>query len=578
MHDRIISIDTKPSDNIHYIKLQINNHWDWAYSIDQQTLFFGRTECEDNCSLSSLNIREFDTLVLTVRNPEFLIMLSDEVGGGGISYSVRQEYSFGDVVKEYIKRRNIPLYRLHFQVQGMNDYDLSLEKLQILSDKTIDVTIYKDNGDSDENMSNSLTIEVVESAITGNGPTSYQIKVDSNKYICQGLMSFAKLLNVPLSSLYFEYNGQIILAESRHTSETLGMKENDVVYCFGASTSEDAVDLFVLFRDGVMNPGLQISRNSGVDVLLARYAEYPGAPLDYYRFTYNGKLIPNDLKKTLDECEIEDCSEICVELETPEREINVTFEDIDGVKTQVKSKLGTGIWNLIEKYCRCQRISTKYRQFTYRGRVIPDKCSHAIGSMGVTESDVIKATAKNTLDPSSPSQIMVNIKDEHGKTTPYSVRWDNQVYQLMDAFSASQDIPMDQMWLTYGGEDIPTNSNDTILTLGIKDKDTLYAAKKTTGTNLTENSIKIIFDMSSSEDNPSFKPHLQITDAVASHSGWRVSVTNTHFNAAFETQLIQSMHLLFSFSYPMVHTASTEKQHLIMELPLVISFEWMALE
>ena len=123
--------------------------------------------------------------------------------------------------------------------------------------------------------------------------------------------------------------------------------------------------------------------------------------------------------------------------------------------------------------------------------------------------------------------ILLNIKDEYNDVQQLRAKPKTQIGKVITAYLSNKRIPAEQLVFTSDGVEISTTCKDTLAGLAIKEEHVIHVAEKTIGTQLTESSIQIMYNMKGSVDNPSFRPHLQIIDTVEvkHRNHWKVSCT-----------------------------------------------------
>ena len=252
---------------------------------------------------------------------------------------------------------------------------------------------------------------------------------------------------------------------------------------------------------------------------------------------------------TVSDYNIKDGNELVVDVEG---KVDIIFKDEDTGEDQlVTANLGSTVESILSKYCQNKSINLSHYQFSYKGKVIK-KSTTTVGSMGIENLDSI--SVKKVV------KIGIKVKDEHGSIYEYNVTFGAMICKIIEEFSKRTNIPLAELKLTLNnGEEIQTDSNDTIQTLGIEDGSTLYVARKAIGTDLTKGSIEIMYRMKGTEEHPPFKPHLQIMDFVDYHEDhWKVSVDKTLFHSSIQHTYAHLHQFFSSLCYQMGHTASME--------------------
>ena len=589
-----VNLDAELSDTILDIKAKIHdNHW--KIPLGQQRFIFAGTHLDDGCTLSSCNIKEGDVLYLVLTAPK-QILFSDEVGGGGPSIEVSRELSIVCAFERYSELRKIPLDRLQFNYCGTEipvdcERTVRLLGIGINNDSVIDVTIKDgtrslcknevattasnesqrsmdqeamDLTSSDESVEQFLTFKLVEEA----EGKEYSFTIGRSTLLRRVFVAFAAKRNIPVDQLQFKYNGGILPAYDAKTPEKLGMKDGtDTIFVEQMQWAESSVPLYdkilIVFKDNKKNPDFQIRCDCEIYHALENYSIYRAYPLDRLQFTYQGKIIPSDHKGTVAQIDMNDCDEICAEVNPPEGEILITVKGEDGTKDGLlRVNLNSGIDCIFDMYSNLRNIPSDRLQFTYRGREILVDCKDTIGQIGMKNNDIIKVVVKAVQETTSnhsssssnvPSEetIIINLKDEHGSITRSKAKTTTYIYNVFANFSKQKNIPLKNLRFTNRGTEISTDSEDTAITLGIKNDDTMHVAEKTSGGNLTEKSIEIMYGMNGSVDNPSFRPNLQIIDLlrkVKYRNHWKVRIGIA--TSIFDHSGLTDFRAKFSFAVP----------------------------
>ena len=374
----------------------------------------------------------------------------------------------------------------------------------------------------------------------------YAVKIDRDTLLRRVLVRFAATQQLPEDSFRFDYKGTAICMKDGCTPETpnsIGMKDDiEVINLSTKVYTGQTFDLnkaLVVFKHGGMDRhhfppmGYYFPRNTKLYNVLKAYTNNESNhcwPVDRLEYSFDGKIIPKELKITLEGLRLNDCDIIHVNIRVQQEEVVIIFKDEnDGSDVLVATRFSP-IHIVLNNYSERKEVPPNQFHFRHLEKEIPFDSEKTLSILGIKSYDTIQVELKDDTETPADEEeipILLNIKDEYNDVQQLRAKPKTQIGKVITAYLSNKRIPAEQLVFTSDGVEISTTCEDTLAGLAIKDEHVIHVAEKTTGTHLTDGSIQIMYNMKGSVDNPSFRPHLQIIDTVeAKHRNhWKVSCT-----------------------------------------------------
>jgi len=356
------------------------------------------------------------------------------------------------------------------------------------------------------------------------------------------------VLGIPPREQRFMFAGVQLTNDDRTLSSYGSIKEGSILHLVQRTRSNESNPNTISIK-AARAAIEEIDPSDCIRYIKTKINEALGYSIDAQRLLFGSVELKDGY--TVSDYNIKDGDEVVVE-----GQVDIIFKDEDtGEEQLVTTDLDKAFATVYSEYCQNKSINMSHYHFNVnskarshdRGKLYARKSS--VGSTGFEKLEIsVKKVAK----------IGIKVKDEHGRIHGYHVKSGAMICVIMREFSKSTCIPLNELWLTLdNGEEILTDSNDTIQTLGIEDGSTLYVARKTIGTDLTKGSIEMMYGMKGTEEHPPFKPHLQIMDVIDYHEDhWKVSIDKTLFHSSIQHTYAHLHQFFSSLCYQMGHTAS----------------------